>query len=167
MTREELRVGQILYDEKENCHLVYSINDSRNSAYCLDNKFRKTSIGLDFLNNFHVYDEIDLELLISELRGEWKRRRTSGIKTVKIYEIKDLALAAKYFEGGFEGHEVNMNPECAKEIAAQCIRDEIKRREKLEFPPNEAAKIRRDGFYEGWVEGTRCLLDVFSKWLHD
>lgn len=70
MTREELRVGQILHDEKENCHLVYSINDSRNSAVCLDNTFTKTSIGLDFLQYFHVYDEIDLELLISELRGE-------------------------------------------------------------------------------------------------
>lgn len=91
------------------------------------------------------------------------------MKTVKIYEIKDLELAAKYFEGGFEGHVIAtiIDPEHAKEIAAQCIRDEIKRRENLEFLPNEAAKIRRDGFYEGWAEGTRCLLNVFSKWPHD
>lgn len=70
MTREELMVGQILHDEKENCYLVCSINDSRNSATCLDNTFTTVSIGLDFLQYYHVDDEIDLELLISELRGE-------------------------------------------------------------------------------------------------
>lgn len=69
MTREELRVGQIIHDEKENCHLVYSINDSRNSVVCLDNTFTTVSIGLDFLQYYHVDDEIDLELLISALRG--------------------------------------------------------------------------------------------------
>lgn len=70
MTREELKVGQILHDEKENCYLVYSINNSRNSATCLNNRFNITSIGLDFLQYFHVDEEIDLDLLISELRGE-------------------------------------------------------------------------------------------------
>lgn len=70
MTREELKVGKIIHDEKENCHLVYRINNSGNSADCLDNTFTKTSIGLDFLQYFHVDDEIDMESLIAELRGE-------------------------------------------------------------------------------------------------
>lgn len=72
MTREELKVGQILHDEKENCYLVYKINNSRNSAACLDNTFTKISIGLDFLQYFHVDDEIDMDSLISELRGKQK-----------------------------------------------------------------------------------------------
>lgn len=70
MTREELKIGQILHDEKENGYLVYRINNNRNSATCLDNRFNITSIGLDFLQYFHVNEEIDLDLLISELRGE-------------------------------------------------------------------------------------------------
>ncbi len=70
MTREELKIGQILHDEKENCYLVYSINNSRNSAACLDNTFAETSISLDFLQYFHVDEEIDLDSLISELRGK-------------------------------------------------------------------------------------------------
>ena len=70
MTREELRIGQILHDEKENSYLVYRINDKKNSAYCLDDSFTETSIGLDWLKYFHVDDEINIDLLISELRGE-------------------------------------------------------------------------------------------------
>lgn len=70
MTREELRKGQIIHDEKENRYLVYRINNEKNSAYCLDGLFGLVSIGLDFLKYFHVVDEINLDLLISELRGE-------------------------------------------------------------------------------------------------
>lgn len=70
MRREELKVGQILHDEKENCYLVYRINNSRNSITCLDSMFNITSIGLDFLQYFHVDEEIDLDSLIAELQGE-------------------------------------------------------------------------------------------------
>lgn len=67
MTRDELKVGQILHDEKENSYLVYRINDKKNSAYCLDGSFTNTIIGLDWLKYFHVDDEINIDLLISQL----------------------------------------------------------------------------------------------------
>lgn len=72
MTREELKVGQIICDEQDNCYLVYRINNSKNSATCLDNRFNITSLDLDFLHYFYVDDEIDMDSSIAELRGEQK-----------------------------------------------------------------------------------------------
>lgn len=70
MTREELKVGQILADEKNNSYLVYKINDAKNIAYCLNNEFATARICLDDLRYFDVWDEMDMNLLISKLRGE-------------------------------------------------------------------------------------------------
>lgn len=70
MTREELKVGQIICDAKDNCYLVYKINDKDNNVRCLHESFTNAVIGFPSLNYFHVYDKIDLDSLISELRGE-------------------------------------------------------------------------------------------------
>lgn len=78
MTREELKVGQIICDEQDNCYLVYRINNSKNSATCLDNRFNITSLGLDFLHYFYVDDEIDMD--------------SSGKKDITKVIIKDMLM---------------------------------------------------------------------------
>ena len=120
MTRKELKVGQIIHDEKENSYLVYSIDDKNNSVRCLDKSFTNAAIGFSFLNYFHAYDEINLDLLISELLRKHPEADMSNANKI-IFNGKVYLAAGKVLEIIHKLDNENMGfPDWSHEYETAC-----------------------------------------------
>ena len=64
----ELRKGQIIKDEYSNLFLVLSINGS--AITCMNQKFNEVKIGLAYLNDYSLYDELDISEFVKWIESE-------------------------------------------------------------------------------------------------
>lgn len=66
MNISELKRGQIIQDNtSEEKFLVISISKEKGSIKCMNQKFNEVSLGFAWINEYSIYDEIDMDSFIS------------------------------------------------------------------------------------------------------
>lgn len=68
MSITKIKRGSIIEDEKGKRYLVVLIGDERLKA--LDQKFDPVSIGLKWINQFHLVEDVNLDYIIKFLKGD-------------------------------------------------------------------------------------------------
>lgn len=68
-TRENIKRGMIIEREgTDNKYLVLRVHQERNSIECWDNKFTDIAIGLQWIHDYHIYDTVDMDYMIEDLK---------------------------------------------------------------------------------------------------
>lgn len=68
MSITKIKRGSIIEDNKGKRYLVVLIGDDRLKA--LDQKFDPVSIGLKWINQFHLIEDVNLDYIIKFLKGD-------------------------------------------------------------------------------------------------
>lgn len=68
MSITKIKRGSVIEDEKGKRYLVVLIGDERLKA--LDQKFDPVSIGLKWINQFHLIEDVNLDYIIKFLKGD-------------------------------------------------------------------------------------------------
>ena len=69
LTIDKIKPGTIIVDRKSNKFLIIGLKKDKNCIDCLDETFTDISIGLDWIDDYLIYDTIDLAKMIEWMKS--------------------------------------------------------------------------------------------------
>ncbi len=82
LTLETARRGTVIQDGENNeLYLILKCDTDKNYLQCLDKTFQSIDLGLDWINNYYIYDRIDMTMLLLSMCNN----STEEINQLKFY----------------------------------------------------------------------------------
>lgn len=69
LTIDKIKPGTIIIDRKSNKFLIIGLKKDKNCIDCLDETFTNISIGLDWIDDYLIYDTIDHAKIIEWMKS--------------------------------------------------------------------------------------------------